>query len=471
MESTKRRFLKLSVLLLCLLLGMIALKPTTSYAAGKKGWSTSQGRKYYYKSGRKVRGYQKIGKNGYYFDLNTGAMLKKKWRRINNRYYYFMANGRMARKRWIKNTYYVDRHGKMVKNRWIGKHFVGENGKRIPNFKGGWKKISGRWYYYTRKGKKRTGWITYKGKRYYLNKNGVRVTSKQKINNKTYHFTSGGALQSSGWIKIGRWYYYANSKGILNTQERMNAPSISRATEIVYKSRTLHVSIKKYRNYSTDYWVAHVKNNNPRQLVHAMAHGRYGGTMQTTSSAVKANNAIIGINGSAFNGSGVPSPLGMFIQNGKIYGNYMTSYTVMSIMKNGTLTTAKQGLWGKALLRQGVRDTLNFGPVLLQNGKTVSLRSQGDPNGFESLRGPYSRTAIGMKRPGEYVMLVADKKRSGSLGLNSNQMISIFRSYGCSYAYNLDGGGSATMSYKGHVLNRPSDGRERPCADFILFKN
>ncbi len=55
-----------------------------------------------------------------------------------------------------------------------------------------------------------------------------------------------------------------------------------------------------------------------------------------------------------------------------------------------------------------MKDTYNFGPVLMQNGQTVSLNAQGDPNGFASLKYKDPRSAVGMVRPGEYVLLVAD---------------------------------------------------------------
>ena len=58
----------------------------------------------------------------------------------------------------------------------------------------------------------------------------------------------------------------------------------------------------------------------------------------------------------------------------------------------------------------------------------------------------------------------------GSLGLTRTEMQNIFKSYGCTYAYNMDGGGSATLAYRGTVLNHPSDGAERACGDFLLFK-
>lgn len=438
-------------------------------AARQNGWVRSGSSKCYYRNGVMLKGFQKIKSDKYYFKPSNGRMLKNSWKEINHKSYYFGSNGKMAKKRWVGN-YYVGKNGVMATNKWIGKYFVGEDGKWISNFKGGWQKIGGHWYYYTKKGVKRTGWITYKGQRYYLNANGVMVTRRNTIKKKDYYFSKTGSLKKSTWVKSGKWYYYANSRGVLNTKERMNTNSYSTATVIEYKSSSMNLRIEKNRNFGTNYWTAHVKIKNPGQIVHAFSNGTYGGARQLTSSAVTSNNAVIGINGSAFNySSGIPSPLGMCIKDGKVYGNYATSYTVMCILRDGTLDTAPLGVYGKYLTSNGVRDTFNFGPILLEDGKTVPFSKQGNDFGLVLYQDP--RSAVGMVRPGEYVLLVADGRSSASLGLNYSQMVSIFRSFGCQYAYNLDGGGSATMAYKGRVLNRPSDGTERACADFLLFKD
>ena len=59
----------------------------------------------------------------------------------------------------------------------------------------------------------------------------------------------------------------------------------------------------------------------------------------------------------------------MCIKNGIIYGDYMTSYSVMAVKKDGTIYTPAQGLMGKNLLAAGVKDTYNFGPVLIKDGE------------------------------------------------------------------------------------------------------
>jgi len=476
MSNIRKNLLKTGLLMLCILFGSLILKTeavqatTNAKAAAKRGWVDEGGNRYYYtKKGEKALGFKSIGKHRYYFDLKTGAMFRNRWRQISGKHYFFQRNGRMARSTWIKSTYYVNKNGVRQRNKWIGRRFVGEDGKQIRNFKGGFHRIGNEWYFYTARGRKQTGWITHNGKRYFLDGNGVRVTKRQVINKKTYFFTKNGVLRTGGWIKRGKWYYKANRSGVINTRDRMNAKTRAAATIIEYNSAKMKIRLEKKREFNTNYWVARVRVNNPKQLVHALAHGTYGGTLQTTSSAVRANNAILGINGSAFNGRGVPSPMGMCIVDGKIYGNFATSFTVMSIMNDGTLRTAPQGLYGRALLNMGVRSTLNFGPIILENGKTVPFSRQG--NSFSLVNHQDPRTAIGMVSAKEYIVLVADGRSSVSAGLNYTQMLQIFRRYGAQYAYNLDGGGSATIAYKGQVLNKPSDGRERPCGDFILFKN
>ena len=479
MRNRKKSLFKILMLFLCVLFAVSFFNPQTVQAAPKKvGWVQSRGTWYHYqKNGKKTLGFKKVGKAMYYFDTSNGAMLKNSWKKISGKHYYFEGNGRMARKKWIQNVYYVNQNGVRQTNKWIGKYFVGNNGKWIKNFNGGWRKISSKWYYYSKKGRKKTGWLLYKNNWYYLNGSGVMLANRQVIQNKTYFFSKNGVLRVNGWYKNGSWYYHANKDGVVETTERINTKSWSTATVIENNSKTLKVRIEKKRQYNCNYWVATVETANPNQLVHALSYGTFGGTREKTSAATKRNNAIIGINGSAFSYStGRPSaqdsPRGpvpaMCIVNGKVHANHATSHITMSIKKDGTLQAGPSGQWANSLLKQGVRSTLNFGPIILRNGKTVPLSSQGDPFSLVKYQDP--RAVIGMVSAKKYVLLVADGRSSSSAGLNLDQMVSIMRSYKCSFAYNLDGGGSATMSYRGTVLNQPSDGSERPCADFLLFK-
>lgn len=462
----KKKHVKIPVILY--LLSFVLLFSEHSIAASKKGWvSEGQGR-VYYENGKKITGLKKIGASTYYFRRSNGTMLKSRWLKAREKYYYFQSDGRMAANRWIGPNYYVGKDGVRVTNAWVSKKFLGEDGRWISNFKGGWQKIGDNWYYYTPSGKKKTGWITYRGHRYYLDKNGVRVTRFTTINKKNYSFTKAGILRKSTWVRRNGLYYRSDEKGVVDMSEGYDTKDPNTATRIVYKSDSISVDLRKNYRYSTNYWTARVKVKNINQLRSALSYGTYGGTLETVSSAMRRNNGIIGINGSRFDGSGKPAYDGVLIKKGKIYNKaYGTSYSVMAVNWDGTMYTPRQGLSAGDLVRMGVRDTYDFGPALIVNGASQRILS-----GFQSYMSmSYPRTAVGMIQPGDYVLLVADGKGiGGSKGLNQFQLCSILKSFGCTYAYNMDGGGSSTLVYRGRVMNNPSDGTERPVADFLYFR-
>ncbi len=100
------------------------------------------------------------------------------------------------------------------------------------------------------------------------------------------------------------------------------------------------------------------------------------------------------------------------------------------------------------LLESGVQNCFSFGPVLVENGAIPdaarTARSKTNP-----------RTAIGMIEPGHLVAVVADGRQDGySLGLSGVELAELMQSLGCTTAYNLDGGVSATMIFMGNKINR-----------------
>lgn len=395
---------------------------------------------------------------------NTSVSITSKktgWQKIGNDYYFYDSKGRLLCGSIKYKGYY---------------YYSTANGKRFT----GWMKRSGNKYYYNRKNGAmfRSRWATGTKYKYYFNSSGVAIASKWlSQNGKRYYFLSNSTM-ATGWHKIGSYYYYFNkSTGVMakstwigqyyvdangrRTSKKPSAPTITQSGDYyTYNSSTLNIELRKKSTHGVSYWVAHVKTRSASQLKSALSYGTYGGTRQTTSSAVSSNGGIIGINGSAFDyTTGKPSPLGMCIKNGTLYGDYMTSYSVMAVKKDGTIYTPAQGLMGKDLLKAGVKDTYNFGPILIKDGNA-------QPAWAETSK-YYPRTAVGMVKPNDYVLLVTN---TGSYsGLNHWDMVTIFQSYGCKYAYNLDGGGSSTLYYNGKVMNKLIGGTQRPCGDFLYF--
>ena len=387
----------------------------------------------------KKHGWVKKGKDYYYYN-SKGKLLCGKIKYKGN-YYYSTKDGKRFTG-WLKSGgklyYYNRKNGIMFRNRWATgtkyKYYFNKSGVAIAN-----------------------SWLTYGGKRYYFLANSRMATGWQKIGKYRYYFNKKtGALAKNMWV--GRYYVNKNGQRTGSTRPDVKVND----SHYTYKSSTLNIDLKRKSTHGIPYWVAVVQTANASQLKSALSYGTYGGARQTTSSAVSSNGGVIGINGSAFSyQTGKPSPLGMCIKNGVIYGNYHTSYSVMAVKNDGTIYTPKMGLLGDVLLKAGVKDTYNFGPVLIKNGKA-------QPAWAETAK-YYPRTAVGMVKPGKYVLLVTDTGTYS--GLNHWDLVNIFNSYGCQYAYNLDGGGSVTMYYNGKVMNRLINNYERPCGDFLYFTN
>jgi hypothetical protein len=110
------------------------------------------------------------------------------------------------------------------------------------------------------------------------------------------------------------------------------------------------------------------------------------------------------------------------------------------------------------------------GPFLVRNGLVaVDADRQGFNKDFADKRHP--RTAVGRTASGEIWWVAIDGRQSMSVGATLQETAAVLLKLGCLDAVNLDGGGSTTFNLFGLTLNRPSDGRERPVANGVIFKS
>ncbi len=108
------------------------------------------------------------------------------------------------------------------------------------------------------------------------------------------------------------------------------------------------------------------------------------------------------------------------------------------------------------------------GPTLLRGGKIVSeWAAEGFTEKFSFQRHP--RTAVGRTNSGYLWFVAIDGRSNLSAGATLEETARILMRLSCTDAVNLDGGGSTTLNIQGIVVNRPSDGTERPVANGILF--
>ena len=113
----------------------------------------------------------------------------------------------------------------------------------------------------------------------------------------------------------------------------------------------------------------------------------------------------------------------------------------------------------------GVKAAIGGGPVLVRDGQAI--HAAGESFSTYQLGPRHPRTAIGQRPNGKIVLLVADGRSASSHGLTNRQLANAMVHYGASNAMAFDAGGSSEMAFNGVVLNRPSDGFERPLADSL----
>lgn len=187
---------------------------------------------------------------------------------------------------------------------------------------------------------------------------------------------------------------------------------------------------------------------------------KLGKSGELTSQIARANNAVAAINGGGFtdknndgNWTGTGGqPVGILMSGGKMIHNDSSDPDkkddVVAITSKGVLLVGRHSI--NEMKRLGVTEAITFGPALVVSGEPTIRSGDG---GW----GIAPRTAIGQKKDGSILLLVADGRQVKSLGATLRDIQDVMLEYGAYNATNLDGGSSATMYYDGEVINNPCD--------------
>ena len=112
-------------------------------------------------------------------------------------------------------------------------------------------------------------------------------------------------------------------------------------------------------------------------------------------------------------------------------------------------------------LADEARLVVGGGPMLVERG-VVNVRSREESIAPDIAYGRAPRTGIGIKADGTVLLMVVDGRSRYSAGMSLNEFARYLKRFGAVSAVNLDGGGSSEMVLDGKIMNRPSDGSERP---------
>ena len=234
-----------------------------------------------------------------------------------------------------------------------------------------------------------------------------------------------------------------------------------------YSDSKTSITLKRYRAYDSDIYVADITVSDASALKTALANNTYGRNItDTTSDMADENNAVLAINGDYYGAR----QSGYVIRNSKLYRNTSGDRDALVIQKNGEFKFVSESeTSAEQLLQAGALQVFSFGPVLLNNSE-ISV-GENEEVGMAMASNP--RTAVGYLGNNHYVFVVSDGRTSESAGLSLYELASFMKEIGVVDGYNLDGGGSSTMVFKGEIINNPTtnghSNQERAVSDIIYI--
>lgn len=233
-----------------------------------------------------------------------------------------------------------------------------------------------------------------------------------------------------------------------------------------YYDETILVITWKQLMDGTVYTISEVKIADASQFRRFVADGEYGSYSKYYPSEMAGSvNAVMATNADFYIYWGT----GIVVYNGKLMRAAGNSMDSCFIDRNGDLLMTHTGqLTGKDAIQKfiddnGVRFSLAFGPILIEDGEIVDIKFPypvGEGNMHDT------RMAL-CQRDKLHYMLVTSTQEPG-YGRNHNwwEFAANIKELGCEKAYNLDGGQSATVVLDGQVLNHV---KQRQTSDIIYF--
>ena len=232
-----------------------------------------------------------------------------------------------------------------------------------------------------------------------------------------------------------------------------------------YRSDTLAVEIVRVIENAPPlaYYVAHIYERDIDSYRSGFGSARLNGR-DTADACVMARRyrAVLGMTGDNLLHSDYNR--GMMLRDGRVF-RAQTQVSMLALTEDFSMRiyNAKD----TAMLNEiedGTQDTFAFGPPLILNGL---LCEKVDEDRVGRIN---PRAGLGLVEPGHFVAIVADGRLSHySHGMMLSDFAKLFLDEGCTMAYNLDGGASATMVFMGEYINKRASNHYRSVPDQLLW--
>lgn len=142
---------------------------------------------------------------------------------------------------------------------------------------------------------------------------------------------------------------------------------------------------------------------------------------------------------------------------------------VLARIKKGDRVAVNQTMGSRKA--DEARLVVGAGPLLLENGQ-INIRIREEAIAPDIAFGRAPRTGAGVTADGTVLLMVVDGRSRQSAGMTLKEFAQYLKRFGAVSAVNFDGGGSSEMVLDGRVMNRPSDGSERPVGIGLgIFRN
>lgn len=209
------------------------------------------------------------------------------------------------------------------------------------------------------------------------------------------------------------------------------------------------------------YYVADIYVKSLSYFKTAFAKDTYGTNVKEDAITIaENNNAVLAITGDSYGNN----TTGIVVRNGVLYRTEENEADICILYTDGTMETCTAKEFdSERVLDEQVWQAWCFGPELLDGEGNILEEF----NSTSYLSENHPRAAIGYVSPGHYVFVIVDGRDEGySRGVTLSELAAIMAMEGCVSAYNLDGGGSASMVYMGEYVNQSSS---RDITDIIYI--
>ena len=246
-------------------------------------------------------------------------------------------------------------------------------------------------------------------------------------------------------------------------------PNPALFTQDGYEDESITVNLQTLEEEGVVWRVAEIYLTHPSQLRTATAGGPRSNRVAFISAMAEKNNAIFATNANYMTNDPAKTSF-EYRMGARVRAKYNNLKDLLITDENADLhifTGQDKDAAVEAFQAEGHRivNAFTFGPALVMDDvlQPIPEKYSYNPSGREP------RLAFGQMGPLTYALVLAEGRTEDSQGATIAELGQFMFDFGCSQAFNFDGGNSATMVYNdGYYQNRTRD-NERAQSDMLYF--